>query len=551
MTSRKIFIGTKIFGKMVQGLTGIRAPFFVALIALLVMAGCQPAAPATGPAPGATEAGEETQAPAAPAPGEDRMVIAYDGDILKLDPGVQQAGVDWPPAALVYNRLVEYDDTMMDPVPSLAESWEVSDDEMVYTFQLREGVTFHTGREFTSEDVRYTFERHFEIGPQGRFAGYMNAVDSYEATGPYEFVIRLKQPDVTFFANLAVMSASIVDSETIDQVDTHPIGTGPYEFVEWIPGEHVLYRKYENYWNQEQLAQWPHEIMTVSIPETQTRLANLQSGQADIAVQIPPEFWDQIEADPNLRLLGQDLSASYLNVIFNMQREPFQDNKLLRQAIAHAIDKETINRNVFFNAGEVGCNLIPSTHWAYTEIDCYAYDPERAMELLAESGFDTSQTITFRTFSDRGFGIPVAEIIQANLGAIGLDIEIEPLEWAFYVQDAWVGRNFEMTLAWYTREIDPDGLFSSVLRQEQGNNPMRYYNPAVDELFDQGKAISDVEERKRIYEEIMQIAILDDMPLVKLQTMEIKWAANQNVEGFTLMPKGLPNFFDWTWLGRE
>lgn len=507
-------------------------------IALLNLTGCQTAAPV-----GAPTTGEET------ATGPSRLTIAYESDILKLDPGIQQSGVDWPPAALVYNRLVEYDNTMMAPIPSLAESWEITDEGLTYVFQLRQGATFHSGREVTAEDVAFTFNRGFEIGPQGRFAGYMIAVDTFEASGVHEFVIRLAQPDVTFFPNLAVMSASIVDQETIEQIDTMPIGTGPYEFVEWVPGEHVLYSKYENYWNGEQLAQWPDEIMTTPIPETQTRVANLQSGQVDIATDIPPEFHQQIEDDSNLQLLGQELSASYLCVIFSHERPPFQDNKLLRQAVARAIDKEAILNNVFFGSGEVGCSLIPSTHWAYTEIDCPPRDLDAARSLVEESGFDTSTSITFRTFTDRGFGVPVAEIIQSNLAEIGLAVEIEPLEWAFYVEDAWVGRNFEMTLAWYTREIDPDGLFSSVLREEQGNNPMRYFNQEVEDLFDQGKAIADPEERKLIYEQIMNIAILDDTPLVKLKTMEIKWAANRNVEGFSLLPKGYPNFYDWRWLG--
>ncbi len=510
-------------------------------VTLMGLAGCQPA-----PAPAGAPAAEGE---AAVATGGGTLTIGYESDILKLDPGIQQSGVDWPPAALVYSRLVEYDNTMMAPVPGLAESWTVSDDGLAYTFQLRQGVKFHSGREVTAADVAYTFDRNFEIGSQGRFVGYMIAVDSYEATGDYEFVINLSQLDVTFFPNLAVMAASIVDQETIEQVDTHPIGSGPYEFVEWIPGERVVYRKFADYWDQDQLAQWPDEIITIPIPETQTRIANLQSGQIDVATSIPPEFEQQIADDPNLQLLGQEVSASYLCLIFSQERPPFNDNKLLRQAIAHAIDKPTINNNIFFGSGEADCNLIPSSHWAYTELDCPTYNPDRARELLAESGFDTSTPITFRTFTDRGFGVPVAEIIQSNLRDIGLNVEIEPLEWAFYVEDAWVGRNFEMTLAWYTREIDPDGLFSSVLRQEQGNNPMRYYNEAVETLFDEGKATTDEEERKRIYEEIMNLAILDDTPLVKLQSMEIKWAANQKVQNFTLLPKGYPNFYDWSWTG--
>ncbi len=509
-------------------------------LAFLSMVGCQPAT-----APSAAPAESEAAAPVGPS----KLTIGYEGDILKLDPGIQQAGVDWPQGALVYNRLVEYDNTMMNPVPGLAESWSVSDDALTYTFQLRQGAKFHSGREVTAEDVAYTFARGLEIGSQGRFAGHMLAIDTFEATDTYEFVIHLKQVDVTFFPNLAVMSASIVDQETIADIETQPVGSGPYEFVEWVPGERVVYRKFADYWNQEQLAQWPDEIVTVPIPETQTRIANLQSGQVDIITSVPPEFFEQIESDPNLQLLGQEVSASYLCLIFSNERPPFQDNKLLRQAIAHAIDKEAIQQNVFFGSGETQCNLVPSNHWAYTELDCPARDLDEARRLVAESGFDPATTITFRTFSDRGFGVPVAEIIQANLAEIGLTVVIEPLEWAFYVEDAWVGRNFEMTLAWYTREIDPNGLFSSVLRKDQGNNPMRYFNQEVEDLFDEGKTLTDREARKAIYQEIMDIAILDDTALVKLKTMEIKWAANQKVEGFTLLPQGYPNFYNWTWVG--
>ncbi len=506
-------------------------------------------------APAASPAGEAstTAAPAveaeAPAMGGGTMRIATESDVVKLDPGIQQTGSDWPPTALIFSRLVEYDNTMMQPTPGLAESWEQTEDGLTYTFTLRQGVKYHSGRELTAEDVAFTFDRGFEIGPAGRFAGYMISVDSYEATGPYEFVVHLKQLDVAFFNNLAVGSASIVDKETIDQIETQPIGTGPYTFVEWVPGEQVVYQKFADYFDPEAQALWPDEIITIPTIEAQTRVASLQSGQVDIATTIPAELMSQIEGDPNLRTVGQELSASYLCVIFNMEKGPLADNKPLRQAISYAIDKETIVRNVFFGSGTAGCNLIPPEHWAYTDIACPTYDPAKAQELVAEANLPADFKIIFRTFSDRGFGVPVAEIVQANLRAVGIETEIESLEWSFYVEDAWVGRNFEMTLAWYTREIDPDGLFSSVLRKEQGNNPMRYYNEQVEELFNEGKATTDAEERKRIYEEIMDIAILDDTPLVKLKTMQIFWAANQNVQNFALLPNGLPNLRTYSFAG--
>lgn len=517
-----------------------------AALTALWLAGCAPAPAAAPSAPAAAPA--DSGAAAAPA-GGGTMTMAYETDIIKLDPGVQQTTADWTPAALIYSRLVEFDDTMMSPVPGVAESWTISDDGLTYTFNLRQDVTFHSGRALNADDVVYTFDRNFELGSAGRFAGPMAIIDSYEAVDPYTFVATLSAPDVTFMFNLSAMSASIVDSETIDQIETNPIGSGPYTFVEWIPGERSVYQKYEGYFAPEVQATMPDEIIITPVLEAQTRLATLQSGQADIATSIPPELLSQVEADSSLHLIRQGLSASYLCLLFNMQNGPLMDNKPLRQAIAYAIDKDTIVRNVFFGSGSAGCSLIPDAHWAYTELDCPTYDPDRARELVAEAALPDDFKIVFRTFSDRGFGIPVAEIIQSNLRDVGIEVEIEPLEWAFYVQDAWVGRNFEMTLGWYTREIDPDLLFSSVLRKEQGNNPMRYENPRVDELFDQGRATNDPEERKRIYAEIMEIAILEDVPLVKLKTMEIAWAANDKVQNFVLTPKGFPNFYTLQFAG--
>jgi ABC-type transport system substrate-binding protein len=477
-----------------------------------------------------------------------QMKIGLSADVVMLDPQLAQSGSDWTPAALIWNRLVEYDNTMMDPIPSIAESWVVSKDGKVWTFKIRKGITFHSGRELTSSDVVYSFKRGFEIGKKGRFAGHMVSVDSYKALSTYEFQVKLKQVDVTFLANCAVQSASIVDKDTIDKIKTEPIGSGPYEFVEWSPGEKVVYRKNNNYWDKKMLSENPDEIVVIPIPEEQTRIANLQSGQVDLINDVETVFWPQIQNDPNLKLWGQELTASFKAVIFSLEKPPFKGNKLLRQAIAHAINKEAIHQTVFFGTGEVGCNLIPKSHWAYTEINCYDYNPEKAKRLLKRSGYDTSRPIYFPTSSRPNY-LRTAEVVQANLKDIGLKTNIEPQEWSYYVQETWIKRKFEMQVAWYTREIDPDGLFSSILRKEQGNNPMRYYNPAVETLFDGGKSVYDREIRKKYYEAIMNTAILDEMPIIKIQTLERKWASNKKVKSFNILPKGYPNYYSLKWGG--
>jgi len=477
-----------------------------------------------------------------------QMKIGLSADVVMLDPQLAQSGSDWTPAALIWNRLVEYDNTMMDPIPSIAESWVVSKDGKVWTFKIRKGITFHSGRELTSSDVVYSFKRGFEIGKKGRFAGHMVSVDSYKALSTYEFQVKLKQVDVTFLANCAVQSASIVDKDTIDKIKTEPIGSGPYEFVEWSPGEKVVYRKNNNYWDKKMLSENPDEIVVIPIPEEQTRIANLQSGQVDLINDVETVFWPQIQNDPNLKLWGQELTASFKAVIFSFEKPPFKGNKLLRQAIAHAINKEAIHQTVFFGAGEVGCNLLPKNHWAYTEINCYDYNPEKAKKLLKRSGYDTSRPIYFPTSSRPNY-LRTAEVVQANLKDIGLKTNIEPQEWSYYVQETWIKRKFEMQVAWYTREIDPDGLFSSILRKEQGNNPMRYYNPALETLFDGGKSVYDREIRKKYYEAIMNTAILDEMPIIKIQTLERKWASNKKVKSFNILPKGYPNYYSLKWGG--
>jgi len=184
-----------------------------------------------------------------------QMKIGLSADVVMLDPQLAQSGPDWTPQSLIWNRLVEYDNTMMDPIPSIAKSWEVSKDGKVWSFKIRKGITFHSGRELTSSDIVFSFKRGFEIGPKGRFAGYMVSVDSYKALSTYEFQVTLKHVDVTFLGNLAVPAAAIVDKDTIDKIRTEPIGSGPYEFVEWSPGEKTVYRKFNNYWDKKMLKQ--------------------------------------------------------------------------------------------------------------------------------------------------------------------------------------------------------------------------------------------------------------------------------------------------------
>lgn len=511
----------------------------------LLLAACQ--APTAAPTTQQQQPATAKEAPKAAAKGGGTLRIGYDNDILKLDPGVSQSGVDWLPINLVFGRLVNFDSTMANPIPDVAESWSLGSDNLTWTLKLRQGVLFHTGRECTAEDVEYSFKRGFELGPKGRFAGYMASVDTYKANGKYEFQIKLKQPDYSFFPNLATGSNSIYDKDTIAQIETKPIGTGPYEFVEWIPGEKARFKKFAKYWDQKLIASWPDEIVTMPIKEEQTRIASLKSGQIDIAVNISPQFWKDIEGTQGLQLLKQEYTSSYLCVDFNIRKPPF-DNVKLRQALIRAVDRETINKNVFFGMGKTGCNLIPQGHWAYTDIGCPSFDLAAAKKMIDDAGIKGPIKVKARVANKPDHEVKVAEILQKDWKQLGIEIEIEALDPAVWLEDVWTKKNGDLLVAWYTREPDPDGLFSSVLRKDQGNNWMGYSNPQVEDLFNEGKKVAERDKRKVSYEQILKKALLEDAALAKVQTMEVVWAANSKVKGFTILPRGYPNLYQWEWL---
>jgi peptide/nickel transport system substrate-binding protein len=510
-----------------------------------LLAACAPAQqPAATAQPGAAQQPQAAAATAAPK-GGGTMRVGYDNDIVRLDPGIAQSGVDWWPGNMIFGRLVNFDNTMANPIPDIAESWALGSDNLTWTLKLRQGVLFHTGRECSAEDVEFSFKRGFELGAKGRFAGYMASVDTYKATGKYEFQIKLKQPDYSFFPNLATGSNSVYDKETIADIEKKPIGTGPYQFVEWIPGEKAVYKKFDKYWDKKLIANWPDEVITMPIKEEQTRIANLKAGKIDIAVNISPQFWKDIEGTKGLQLLRQEYTTSYYCLDFNLRRAPF-DNVKFRQAFARAVDRDTIQKTIFFGSGKTGCSLIPQGHWAYTDINCPTFDLAAAKKLVDESGVKTPVQLKARIQTNDN-EVKIMEIFQKDWKQIGIELTIEPLETARWVSDVFVGKDADLILAQYTREPDPDGLFSSVLRKDQGNNFMGYNNPQVEDWFNQGKSIADREKRKATYEQIMKKAMIEEVPLVKFQTVDIVWAANDKVKNFKILPRGYPNLYQWDW----
>ena len=479
------------------------------------------------------------------------LTMAVGGPHGFLDAQKIQSGNDLPHSDMLYSRLAYWDATMMDPVPELAESWTITEDAdggMTVVFKLREDVTFHTGRPFTAEDMVFSWDRSINtIGDLGRGAAELRDVTSFEATGPYEFTVKLGVVSPIFEAAMGHWGLAVVDKETIDDIDTNPVGTGPFRFVEWIPDDRLVLEKYEGYYDQETLARMPDKVVIILIKEQQTQVAALQAGEIDLIAAVGYQFLDTIRNTDRLRLIEQKgLTASYYTITFNYETGPTAD-RLVRQAFLYAIDRDAIHNIVFYGLGEPSCNFIPANHWAYMPIDCPERDVEKAKELLAEAGYPDGIKLNHKTGNNE-IATNVAQVLQQSVAEAGIELDIILMEPAAYSEEVWRGKDYETSQAWYTREPDPDGLVQSVWRKGGGNNMMLYYNPEVEELFDQGKAILDPDQRKEIYKKIQEIVVLQDVPMVKVQAMPRYYASNYHVQGGYVNAKGYFNFKDYIYV---
>ena len=530
---------------------------------------------AEGAAMDAQKALAAVQAPPVTPPSADSVLrIGNSNEVQYLDAAKSQSGTDIIYSELMYNRLLQYDATMMNPKPDVASRWTVSDDGLTYVFTLREDVTFHNGKGVTAKDVVYSWDRcQFEIIDRGRCRGELNDVVSYEATGDYEFTVVLDKASPVFLASMAHWSLAIVDEGSTDQIDTNPIGTGPYTFVEQIPGDRLVLEKYDGYFDKDILNVRPQKVFIIPIKDPQTRMAAVRTGEIDFAVDVPLEQVASLATTEGVQLLQQrdGITASYMTVIFNYREGPMADLRV-RKAVSLAINRDAINRAIYFGLGVPSCNPILESHWAYLPFECQERDAEQAKALLAEAGYGPDNPLKIKYYPEN---IPVtqkmAEVIQQNLAEAGIEMEIVIVDSPTWLDKVWFGvdcntadwpesrcwanihKEFDLGDAWYTREPDPDGLMQSVFRADsptsgfKGNNGMRYYNPEIERLFDEAKSTSDRAVRSELYRQIVDIVVNQDVPLVKLQSMPRFFAANRHVQGGYVNPKGYWNAKDWTW----
>ena len=478
------------------------------------------------------------------------LVVGQIAEPKSLDPHAVTAVNDFRILVNVYDGLVRYKDGTLEVEPSLAESYEVSDDGLTYTFKLREGVTFHDGTPLDAEAVKFNFERmldenhpYHDTGPFP-LAFFFSSVAKVEAVDPQTVRFTLKEPYAPFLSNLAYPTGLIVSPTAVEKYGKdfgrNPVGTGAYRFAEWQSNARVVVEKNPDWWGGEPGLE---AVVFRPITDGNTRLAEMMAGGLDVMVETPPDALAQFRDDPNVAVHEQAGPHLWF-LILNAKEGPFAD-KRVRQAANYAVNKSALVDAVLQGTADVAAGPTPPAFaWAYNEsLEPYPHDPEKAKALLEEAGYDGSPITFYVTEGGSGMLDPVAmgTAIQADLEAVGMPTTIETYEWNTFlgkVNPGLEGKADMAEMAWMTN--DPDTLPFLALRTdampaEGGFNSGYYSNPEVDALLEKARTATDQEERAGLYKE-MQAIVHEDAPWVFVANWKQNAVTSARVQNFKLQP---------------
>ncbi len=512
---------------------------------LTVFAGCS-STPATEE--GASASGDAAQGEAADSEYKDTLVYALNTDVQSLDPQIQNDTTSEQVVKMLYNTLLKFEDDGT-VVGDLAESWSVSEDKLTWTFNLKQGVKFHNGKELTSADVKATFDRALNAEAGGlRTTEIIKMFTAVEAPDPYTVTITTDGPYGPMESLMCNMSLGIMDADYIEQYGLDlgtsvegENGTGPFKVVSWERDQEIVVERFDDYFGT------PAKLKTVVytvIPEAASRVIALETGEVDVIDKPTNEDLERLEADTENFTVLRKPTISQRLFRFGCN-DPIISNTKVRQAIVYAIDRQAIIDALFTGSAYPSTAPLAPVTFGYSDLGEIEQDLELAKSLLAEAGypdgFDTKIVTTERYQN----GIELAEIISQQLAEIGINAEIEVWEWSA-LSASWNGITadefdqpiFIMGAGPSMRDAD-GGLRGLYTTSETGLNDRNYgfySNAEVDALIEQGMQETDQQKRVEIYKEAMEILYREDPVAFWLFDMYGLAITSSKVEGVTLSP---------------
>jgi peptide/nickel transport system substrate-binding protein len=489
------------------------------------------------------------------------LKIGVNADVVGLDPHVATAQSSHIVLHHVCDSLLAID-AGVTPRANLAERWEMLDDGMRYRFYLKKGVAFHNGNKMTAKDVKYSLERaaNPKIAPVA--ASHLKAMDSVAVLDDYSVEVKMKEqfaPFLNVLANELMGPYIIPDGEGERQGGkiTSPVGTGPYEYVEYKPDQYVILRKFKGYqplsddqpsgFYGKKVA-YLDELRFMPITEPSVRVDGLTVGDIDFCYFVPGKDVARLQKMENI-VVHRSPGYQFATINFNCSTPPL-NNKKLRQAIAYAVNKEEIVAVAQDGFAVAGTDPIPPGHrWRTPTLDKTAeFNLEKAAELLKESGYGGESLVMKSTKSYR-YMDKTAEMAQIQLQRIGIDLKVQYLDWGTMLTD-FIQGNYQCISFGYTAKQDPNTVASENY-WSKGLNLNRYGYPAIDRLVEEGMRTVSFEERKKIYDQIHMTTLgpEGDFPMIVTMHNDVLDATVSKVKGYKVWPMNFPVFCN-VWLEK-
>ena len=474
-------------------------------------------------------------------------------------------------AETILERLVAFAPGTTDTVPGLAERWDISPDGLTYTFKLRPGVKFQTtdyfkpGRDMNADDVVWSFQRQLDpnhpwhalslVGyPYFESMGFKDLLKSVEKLDDHTVRFVLTRPEAPFLRDLAMPFTSIYSAEYAGQLlasgktadlNSKPVGTGPFILTRYAKDAQVRYKANPDYWK----GKVPSEALILAITlDNNTRLQKLKANECQVALYPKPDDIANIKADPNLKI--DEMEAMMTSYVAINTSRPYLSDKRVRQAINLAFDKQAYLKALFGDGkATAGVGPYPPTMIGYDhESSGPAYDPEKARALLKEAGVPQGQVFT--VFARNGGGVtnpnPMvgAQMLQADLAKVGIKLDVRIMEWGEMLKRAKKGEHDLVFAGWAGDNGDPDNFLTPNLScdaAKNGENYARWCNKAFEDAITRARETTDPAQRAALYKQA-QVVFNQEQPWISLAYPKLFVAMRKNVDGFHISPLTNNNF---------
>ncbi|HEX2174940.1 MAG TPA: ABC transporter substrate-binding protein [Nocardioidaceae bacterium] len=462
------------------------------------------------------------------------LIAAISAEPDKLDPHATTAYASFQVLENVYDTLVVPNPEDFSFEPSLATEWSTSSDERTWTFQLREGVKFHDGSAFDAADVVYSFNRIIDNDLATAFR--LEAVRDIRAQDRNTVVVELKQPApnllslVGDYKGMSILPEGAADEHNLN---TEAVGTGPFELAATSPGSIELTAN-KNYWGEGPFVSGV-EFRVVSEPTT--ALTQLSTGEVHWTDNIPPQQITSLEDDESVTIETVP-SVDYWYMSMNFERPPFDDPQV-REAVAYGLDREAITETAKFGAAEVNQTAIPEGSRWYYDYAPYSHDPERARQLLQQSGTSNAQMGLMVT-DEYPETVQAAQVIKANLAEVGINVSIQVEDFATWLDRQGRGEYDAFMLGWLGN-IDPFGFYHAQHTCSGSNNYQNYCDQQTTRLLEQAATETDEDQRKELYDQAVK-RIVDDNSYIYLYNPDVVQAWAPDVSGYQIRPDRAINF---------